>query len=209
MQVTWTDSFNDFTPHDLKQTWTNPRYQVSKVTKFCTVKIKQSLYSPEQALSVQEVETPRFHDSRHMKLVRLLALRTGHFCHQEIFLVLLSDRGGINPRAIVWQEGLCQWRIQKTPLGIQTATFRLVVQWNFFRVAPNICGSSEWNLLHFTLLRPRILRWLLDFRKICAFLVLSLQETSQQWQWKWDQLHTMWGSMINKHTDKMCQVQSL
>jgi len=35
-------------------------------------------------------------------------------------------------------------------------------------VAPNIWESSVWNLLHVTLLALRILRWLLDFGKICA-----------------------------------------
>jgi hypothetical protein len=34
--------------------------------------------------------------------------------------------------------------------------------------APSICGSSMWNLLRITLLAPRILRWLLDFQKICV-----------------------------------------
>jgi hypothetical protein len=33
----------------------------------------------------------------------------------------------------------------------------------FCTVAPNICGSSARNLLHVTLLTPRILRWLLEF----------------------------------------------
>jgi len=32
-------------------------------------------------------------------------------------------------------------------------------------VAPIICGSSVWNLLHVTLLAPRILTWPLDFWK--------------------------------------------
>jgi len=36
----------------------------------------------------------------------------------------------------------------------------------FGTVEPNICGSSVWNLLVFTILEPRILRWLLDFLKI-------------------------------------------
>jgi hypothetical protein len=35
-------------------------------------------------------------------------------------------------------------------------------------VAPDICGFCLWNLLHVTLLSPRILTWLLDFWKICA-----------------------------------------
>jgi len=47
-------------------------------------------------------------------------------------------------------------------------------------MAPNICGTSGWNLLHVTLLGPKILKWLQDFWKICALLFLSLEETSQQ-----------------------------
>ena len=68
-------------------------------------KVKQSHYRPGQALRVPEVEAPRFQDSRHMKVVRLSGLRIGRLYHQEIFLVLISVRGWVNPKAIVQPVG--------------------------------------------------------------------------------------------------------
>jgi len=63
-----------------------------------------------------------------MKVVRLSAQRTAAFTHQDILLILISVRGGVNSRSKVRPEGICQRKIQMTPSGIEPATFRLVAQ---------------------------------------------------------------------------------
>jgi len=47
----------------------------------------------------ERLEVSRFQDSRNMKVVRLLVLRTGHLYLQEIFLVLFSVRSWVVPTA--------------------------------------------------------------------------------------------------------------
>lgn len=41
----------------------------------------------------------------------------------------------------------------------------------FYKVAPNDSPSSVLDLLHVTILMPRIVRWLLDYLEICTHLM--------------------------------------
>jgi hypothetical protein len=58
--------------------------------------------------------------------VRLSALRAGSPLPPGRFLVLISVRGCVDPRAIVQLEGLGRLKILMTSSGIETVTFRLV-----------------------------------------------------------------------------------
>jgi hypothetical protein len=60
--------------------------------------------------------------------VRLSALRADRPLPSGRFLVVISVRGCVDPRAIVRLEGLGQLKKPMTSSGIEPATFRLVAE---------------------------------------------------------------------------------
>jgi hypothetical protein len=93
------------------------------------VKVKQSHYKRWQALMVVGSWGSQTLNNRYMKVKRLSALDTDCLYPQEMYLVLISVRGWVNPRAIVQLEGLCQWEIPLTPSGIDPVSFRFVTHY--------------------------------------------------------------------------------
>jgi len=111
---------------------------------------------------LHEVQVPRFLDNWHMKVVKLSALGTGHLYSQEILKVLISVKGSVDPRAIVWPEGISQRKITMTTLGIKPTTLWLVAQclkqsvlrrhrWeNDIKMRPGRAGCKCVNWINFT-----------------------------------------------------------
>ena len=96
-------------------------------------KVKQSHYRPGQAVRVPEgwcsqISRQSAHEGgKVVSHTDRPSLHT-HTHTQEIFLVLVSVRGWVDPRDTVRPDGLRQWKIPMTLSVIEPASFRLVAQ---------------------------------------------------------------------------------
>jgi len=91
------------------------------------VKVRPFHYRPGQTQSFPEGWGSRIsRQSAHEGAKVVSPTHRPPLTPQEILPVLISVRGWVDPKAIVRPEGLCQWRIPVTPLGIELATFRFV-----------------------------------------------------------------------------------
>jgi hypothetical protein len=142
-------------------------------------------------------------DIQHVKVLRLSAVCTSCLYTQEIFLVLISVRGWVDPRAIVQPEGLCQRKIPLTPSGIKSATLQLVAecdnqpqhhvpQEQLITVLIVTSGSHpHLNILFLCKIYPNTLlcmlrdsKWSLSprlFNQICVTLLLCLLHGQTSW----------------------------
>jgi hypothetical protein len=142
-------------------------------------------------------------------VVRLSALLSGHLYPQEIHLVLISVGGWVDPRAIVWPEGLRHQKIPMTPSGIEPATCRFVALClNHYTTARPVYFG--WKLLMLQTVFNITLSWRLRsndtmrHKKLKPIQGCSQMKVLQQWEkkpsWVW------YDYKCSSNTDMQCSL---
>jgi hypothetical protein len=113
--------------HDKQQLYphTTQRLVVPIQSLYVMYKQSNSCTDLDRPRGFQEAEAPRFADIRHMKVVRSSSYAPTAFSPMEIFLLLVSVRGWVDPRTIVRPEWKLHWNIPMTISGIKPRRSRL------------------------------------------------------------------------------------
>ena len=119
------NAFLKHKPHELGS-WESNASKCVNLPKH--IKVKQSHYRPGLAQRVSGGWDSQISRQSAHEGGKVVSPTHRPPLPQKIFLVLISVRGLIDPRAIVLSEGLCQWKIPMTPSGIEPATFLVVAQ---------------------------------------------------------------------------------
>ena len=99
-----------------------------EIINFYESHVKQTQYRPGEAMRVPKRWGSQISRLSVHEVGKVVSLTHWAPLRQEIFLVLISVGGWVDPRTIVRPEGLYQWKIPMTPSGIEPANFRLVAQ---------------------------------------------------------------------------------
>jgi hypothetical protein len=143
--------------------WNGSNWLRSTSTDMSLLILCSCWFSPMLVLGVVYIHYPI--SSRH---------KMDHFVSAETSLTIKtsavyhSSRGCDLRICVRWSLGTVYNR------GGQNHRRQFAVAIKFCAVATDICGSSVWNLVHVAILALRILRWLLDFWKICVPLVYNV-----------------------------------
>ena len=142
-------------------------------------KVKQSHYRPGEALRVPWVWGSQIsRQSAHEGGKVVSPTHRQPFSPKETFMVLNLVRGWVNPRAIVWLEGLCQWKrssdiIRNRTRDLPACSASNLVAISIFPQSAHFCCvyCPKWNRLFKTSSHMQFVSFR-NWDSICRWLTL-------------------------------------